>query len=115
MRVSDAQGSMDFGGTGGGDFLLELVQQFGADVNLSAKDGMTPLMEATRYGNFYSVRQLLDIRADPKAANGAGHTALDIARMQLPEYLSERESCTSSASQWKSFSQEVQKGRDKVA
>ena len=49
--------------------------------------GMTPLMEAARYGHVQGARLLLELRASVELRNAKGETALDIARTRLPEHL----------------------------
>ena len=77
------------------------------DVNFRVKaSGMTPLMEdgtlavvscgftakflvceATRFGHIFGVELLMELRADPHCVNKSGHSALDIAKAKVPEYL----------------------------
>eukprot|EP00933_Yihiella_yeosuensis_P065510 TRINITY_DN69373_c0_g1_i1.p1 TRINITY_DN69373_c0_g1~~TRINITY_DN69373_c0_g1_i1.p1 ORF type:complete len:227 (-),score=38.80 TRINITY_DN69373_c0_g1_i1:87-767(-) len=65
-----------------------LVQKQHFDLDFQVHDtGMTPLMEAVRYGNTAAVAVLLEMKADTSLRNASGHTALDIAKMKLPEYL----------------------------
>lgn len=65
-----------------------LVTRHNFDVNFRASaSGMTPLMEATRFGHVFGVELLMELRADPQQMNARGHTALDIARSKVSEYL----------------------------
>ena len=45
--------------------------------------GLTPLMAAARRGKVSEIGLLLAARADPTIRNRQGHTALDLARVQL--------------------------------
>lgn len=75
------------------DMCRILVQLYDADVN--ARDGakLTPLMEASRYGNLRAIVTLLELKADIGCRNARGHSALDIARTKEPEYFSIAEAC----------------------
>ncbi|CAE7523276.1 unnamed protein product, partial [Symbiodinium sp. CCMP2456] len=65
-----------------------LVQRRNFDVNFQVpSSGLTPLMEAARFGNAEAVEVLLSLRADPTLKDAAGLTALDIAKSRLPAYL----------------------------
>eukprot|EP00930_Biecheleria_cincta_P003472 TRINITY_DN104406_c0_g1_i1.p1 TRINITY_DN104406_c0_g1~~TRINITY_DN104406_c0_g1_i1.p1 ORF type:complete len:233 (-),score=27.18 TRINITY_DN104406_c0_g1_i1:46-744(-) len=75
-------------GQGFGDVVQYLVQNHGVDVNYQVEGtGVSPLMEAARFGSIQSVVTLLALRANPDLRDSQGHTALDIAKMKLPSYL----------------------------
>lgn len=52
----------------------------GADVNVQAKDGTTPLILAVEIGEYDTVKMLLEAGADPGAKNKKNQTAADIAK-----------------------------------
>lgn len=59
----------------------------GFDVDCRSSTGMTPLMEAARYGNVQGAALLLELKASPELRNLRGERALDIARARVPEHL----------------------------
>ncbi|CAJ1364777.1 unnamed protein product [Effrenium voratum] len=87
-------------------------QQF--DVNVQAGSGMTPLMEAARFGSLDSVRLLLELRADPGLRNARGDTALEVARSRVPEYLDFKE-MQCSETRWAIAKEHVDKDRSRIA
>lgn len=71
---------------------LFLVKKYGLDVNFQVHDtGMTPLMEAVRFGNLPNSLTLLQLGADSMLRNAQGDTALDIAKKDASEYLTMQE------------------------
>jgi ankyrin repeat protein len=61
---------------------LELLQRFGADVNIRDHQGMTPLLRAARFGVRPRYLQvLLDAGADPLAKDERGNTLLHFVVM----------------------------------
>ena len=92
-----------------------LVQRHNFDVNFPVKaSGMTPLMEATRFGNVFGVELLLELRADPHHANTRGHTALEIARSKVPEYLDFQE-MQCSENRITSVKESIERDRQRIA
>lgn len=71
--------------------LDSMVNELGADVNVRNVDGQTPLHEATRYSHLECVQRLVDLKADPDCKDRKGVTPLDIARTELPAYLTMKE------------------------
>lgn len=61
------------------DVVRPLILEYGADVNLQDRLGLTPLHHAAAAGNMAVVRLLLDNGADLNAANAAGVTPLYMA------------------------------------
>lgn len=71
-----------------------ILLEHGAEVDARDTDGNTPLILAARYGNVAMVKALLTAKADFKAVNKAGHTAVDASRhagskVRLPAALAE--------------------------
>ncbi|MCD4652139.1 MAG: ankyrin repeat domain-containing protein, partial [Candidatus Cloacimonetes bacterium] len=62
------------------NYIAHLLMKKGANINLTASDGTTPLMEATRKGDTDIVYYLIRNRASVNATNRDGQTALDIAK-----------------------------------
>ena len=62
--------------------MVGLLLARGARIDAVAKDGTTVLMAAASGGLYDFVRLLLSWRADPRAVNSNGQTALDIARVK---------------------------------
>mmetsp|Transcript_95981 Transcript_95981/g.311314 ORF Transcript_95981/g.311314 Transcript_95981/m.311314 type:complete len:255 (-) Transcript_95981:3-767(-) len=92
-----------------------LVESMDFDVNFQVHDsGLSPLMEAARYGNLDAVRVLLELRADCTLCDSQGLSVLDIARRQLPDYLSvEEASC--SENRWEGVKAQIQCDRGLIA
>mmetsp|Transcript_21546 Transcript_21546/g.50200 ORF Transcript_21546/g.50200 Transcript_21546/m.50200 type:complete len:229 (+) Transcript_21546:46-732(+) len=98
-----------------GDAARCLVEVHGFDVNYQVhSSGMTPLMEAARYANVDAARVLVKLGADRDLRNAKGHTAQDIAGMQLPEYLGLEEVCCSQ-NRWDSVKSSIDRDRSLVA
>ncbi|AQZ15769.1 HOS4 (YIL112W) [Zygosaccharomyces parabailii] len=64
----------------GHEDITSLFLAFGAQVNVSLKDGTTALMAAVGRGHRGTVKLLLDADADPSRRDKAGHTALYYAK-----------------------------------
>lgn len=60
--------------------MLELLLQYGANVNASDSRGQTPLHRSILKGKASTARLLLTRGADPQTINGEGKTALEIAK-----------------------------------
>jgi ankyrin repeat protein len=60
--------------------IVGTLLQFGADVNVQATCGCTPLMLAAGNGDIVITRALLDSGADPRTICRPGKTALIVAR-----------------------------------
>ena len=71
-------------------------------------------MEATRFGNVFGVELLLELRADPRQANTRGHTALEIARSKVPEYLDFQE-MQCSENRITSVKESIERDRQRIA
>eukprot|EP00746_Dinoflagellata_sp_MGD_P148695 gnl/MRDRNA2_/MRDRNA2_80869_c0_seq1.p1 gnl/MRDRNA2_/MRDRNA2_80869_c0~~gnl/MRDRNA2_/MRDRNA2_80869_c0_seq1.p1 ORF type:complete len:218 (+),score=46.27 gnl/MRDRNA2_/MRDRNA2_80869_c0_seq1:89-742(+) len=71
--------------------LDKMVNELGANVNVRNEEGLTPLHEAARYSHLECVQRLVDLKADPDCKDRKGVTPLDIARTELPEYLTMKE------------------------
>lgn len=92
-----------------------LVQIHGFNVNFQThSSGMTPLMEAARYGNIACATQLLLLGADCKLRNAKGHSAGDIARLSVPNYLELSEAMCSETN-WDAVKARINSDRMKVA
>jgi ankyrin repeat protein len=63
-----------------GTSMLALLLERGADPNVSASDGVTPLMQAAMWGDDDAVAMLLRAGARPGARDRNGNTALLMAR-----------------------------------
>lgn len=114
MADARTSGRVFIAGCRPGDAARHLVQRHGFSVNFQVHDtGMTPLMEAARYGNCAAALALLQLGADWQLRNANGHSALDVARTRLPEYLSLREAMCSE-NQWEAVKARVDKDRDGV-
>mmetsp|Transcript_55416 Transcript_55416/g.104026 ORF Transcript_55416/g.104026 Transcript_55416/m.104026 type:complete len:230 (+) Transcript_55416:17-706(+) len=91
-----------------------LVKRRNFDVNFRvATTGLTPLMEASRFGNVGAVELLLVLRANPMMRDLRGNSALDIARSRLPEYLHFQE-MQCSENRWTAVKEHVDGDRDKI-
>ena len=60
--------------------IVELLLQYGADVNVKSLQGMTPLMFAAKNGDIEMVKLLLENEADVNVVNAFGETAKDVAK-----------------------------------
>ncbi len=69
-------------GSGGrfADLVVEYLIKSGADVNKASSKGMTPLMQAARFGTPYIVDKLLENGANPMTQDARGKTAIDYSR-----------------------------------
>jgi hypothetical protein len=79
-----------------------LIEEFGADVNLSAHDGITPLMIAANKKRYKVVAYLMRHDADPQICSPEYGTAVDVAKMdnastELIAYLEAKTHCSSPA------------------
>src|SRR5262249_20246724 len=63
--------------------VVAALVQAGADPNLRAADGRTPLTRVVLGATPQAVEQLLRAGADPGARSSAGHTAADVVRDRL--------------------------------
>jgi len=65
---------------------VNVLLEAGANVN---QEDYTPLMAASRQGSLFLVNLLLERGADPHAKDAHGRTAIDIAGLYGPDFLSE--------------------------
>lgn len=65
--------------------IVELLLSRGARVGAADSEGATPLHRAAFWGNRAMAQRLVDCGADMRAPDGAGRSALDIARERQPE------------------------------
>ncbi len=68
--------------SGGHKEIVVTLIKAGADINMKATDGSTPLMEATLQGHNSIVKFLLGKGADMSINNNRGDTAFNIARQR---------------------------------
>ncbi|PWA88460.1 ARF GTPase-activating protein [Artemisia annua] len=59
--------------------MIELLLQYGANINVFSSRGQTPLHHCILRGKAACAKLLLTRGADPQAANGAGKTAMELA------------------------------------
>ena len=65
---------------GGSPSFIKYMIQNGVDINfVSQHSGNTPLLRALRYGNYDTVKMLLDAGANPWCKNDKGESALEVA------------------------------------
>lgn len=96
------------------DMITFIVEDCEGNVNHRDNYGVTPLMEAVRFGCVHTCEILLDANADIHARDAQGNTALDIARLPAPEY------CWTNEDEWLTRSAEgmtqnqVDEGKQKI-
>jgi len=59
--------------------VIQLLLEHGADVNAQAKDGSTPLHEASRFGTAKTARLLLEHGASVEVKDAQGRTPIQVA------------------------------------
>lgn len=92
-----------------------LVEKHGLDPNFQIHDtGLSPLMEAARYGSSGAARALLEARADAGLRDVHGNTALAIAQTIPPAYFDFQEAQCSS-NRWEDFMRHIAEDRGQVA
>lgn len=69
----------------GSEEAVELLLDYGADVDAKDKYGNTPLHDAAKYGNISICKLLLGYGADIDAANKWGQTPMHVAAFERQE------------------------------
>lgn len=86
----DGWSALHYAASGPNPAVLNFLLQKGAHVEGRSPNGTTPLMMAARYGSEANVDRLLAARAEIRASNEHGLTAVDFARLGGRESLTAR-------------------------
>lgn len=86
----DGWSALHYAASGPNTEVLELLLQKGANIEGRSPNGTTPLMMASRYGPEASVDRLLAAKAEIRATNEHGLSAVDFARQGGRESLTQR-------------------------
>jgi uncharacterized protein len=86
----DGWSALHYAASGPNTEVLELLLKQGANVEGRSPNGTTPLMMASRYGPEANVDRLLAAKAEIRASNEQGLTAVDFARQGGRESLTAR-------------------------
>lgn len=86
----DGWSALHYAASGPNTEVLALLLQQGANIEGRSPNGTTPLMMAARYGPEPSVDRLLSAKAEIRATNEHGLSAVDFARLGGRESLSTR-------------------------
>ena len=86
----DGWSALHYAASGPNPEVLNFLLEKGAHVEGRSPNGTTPLMMAARYGNEANVDRLLAARAEIRASNEHGLTAVDFARLGGRESLTAR-------------------------
>ena len=86
----DGWSALHYAASGPNPEVLELLIRQGANIEGRSPNGTTPLMMAARYGSEPNVDRLLAAKAEIRASNEQGLTAVDFAKLGGRESLTKR-------------------------